>query len=268
MPQAFQSNGYGYFPTIIINPWPRIDTPFNPFAILVKSLIARTAVQCQIRLGNGQQQLAVIFTHHYQTGSVRLLQQTICRKRPGSFKQYVRSDIIRQRMDNMGVTILLENSISGVLCKCFQGSRIGMRQYGIFIRSTCRSLSMLQCQGDPITRGGLRTPLAYCDLREIPFIFRIRHRVLGKVIPHPVRIDISLSAAFAGIPILTGFRSYGCQLKNGCLRRKFRIRIFNVCAQTYYHVAKEVKRLAGPMRTVVLVMFMQLHAEVAIQTRL
>ena len=32
----------------------RVGTPFNPLSILIKSLITRTAVQCQIRLGNSQ----------------------------------------------------------------------------------------------------------------------------------------------------------------------------------------------------------------------
>ena len=138
MPQAFQSNGYGYFPAIIINPWPGIDTPFNPFAILVKSLMLGPRYNAR----SGWELSATACRYFHAPLPNRKCPPSATnhlRKRPGSFKQYVRSDIIRQRMDNMGVTILLENSISGILCKCFQGSRIGMRQYGIFIRSTCRS---------------------------------------------------------------------------------------------------------------------------------
>lgn len=100
-----------------------------------------------------------------------------------------------------------------------------MGQYGIFVRSALRSLAMLKRQRNPITRSWLRTAFTHRNLREILFIFGTCHRGFGKIIPHPVRVDISPSVTFVGIPVFMVFRSDSRQLENGGLRRKFRIRI-------------------------------------------
>ena len=124
---------------------------------------------------------------------------------------------------------------------------------------------MLQCQGHPVTGSRFGATFAYGHLREVLLISGSRTGSFGNVIAYAIGVYISLSITLIGLPVPAGFGSNGGKLEHGGFRGIFGIQVFDVRSEAYNGAVEEMERLAGTVRTVILIMFMQHHTEVTVQ---
>ena len=197
---------------------------------------------------------------HNQAGSIHTLQQTTRQRCFRSFKQYIRNNLLGSGLYNMRLPILLQNFISWLFRKLLHRDFIRLRQNSVFIPSVFRCLSMIYYQRNPITLCFLSRILHSRILREV----FLKSNGCRNIITCSQMIYPYFLIFLIIFPIVMSRLICDCQLEDSRFSGEFRICVFNIRSKADNHSIDEMVRFTCPVRSVILVVLVQLHSEVTI----